>query len=155
MKHFKCLIALIVPLLLLSSCKKSSDTPPAKAAGMSFKVNGTLVKTDSQIAETQNSEKAMVITGLYNNRNSSVQLYLPSDDAKTYDVVKDHLILDWYDTQNSFGTYYTAQSGSVTITSVSATTISGTFQFKASSTAGVEAEITEGQFTIPMTDQFN
>jgi hypothetical protein len=77
MKYLKFWVLLIAPMLILSSCKKSSNTPPAPTVGMSFKVNGTLVKTDSQTA--RNPVKGYSIGGFYNNHNSSVVLVLPGN----------------------------------------------------------------------------
>jgi hypothetical protein len=115
MKHFKFWALLIAPMIILSSCKKSSNTPLAPTVGMSFKVNGTLIKTDSQTARSF-AGQGYVIGGFYNNQMSSVVLNLPRPAPATFDVVKDQLILLYYNTVANNGTYYQATSGTATIT---------------------------------------
>ena len=147
MKYIKLLVLLIAPVLVLSSCKKSNDAP-AVTYTMSFKVNGTLVNTDTQVANIPTGEKTITIDGFFNGQNSNMQFFISNNQVGTYDVVKDKLLLLYYNTEGNTGTYYEATSGTFTITTISATLVTGTFQFTASDTNGKAVTITEGKFSV-------
>src|ERR1700761_40991 len=147
MKYFKLLVLLIAPVLVLSSCKKSNESP-AVTYTMSFKVNGTLVNTDTQVANIPQGEKTITIDGFFNGQNSNMQFFISNNQVGTYDVVKDKLLLLYYNTEGNTGTYYEATSGTFTITTISATLVTGTFQFTASDTNGKAVTITEGKFSV-------
>jgi hypothetical protein len=149
MKFSKPLAMLIVPaLIILSSCKKTYVAPPP-IPGMSFKVNGTLVQTDTEGATNNTHEKVLDISGVENDNSSSIDLAIPNAQLRTYDVVKDSLIILYYDIHGNTATYYKAESGTVTITAISATSVSGTFQFIApGAKTGQVLAITAGQFIV-------
>jgi hypothetical protein len=154
MKYFKLLTLLIAPMLILSACKKSNNTPPAPAPGMSFKVNGTLDKTEIQGATFIGALKQLNASAIYNNRISYINFTIGGAQVGTYDVAKDHVSVMLVDN----GATYKATSGTFTITalsttSVTGTSVTGTFQFSASDVStGATVNITEGEFNIPLSN---
>ena len=146
MKYLRFVLVLIIPALFLSSCKKSSDTPTSP---LSFKVNGKLVQPDTQDASLITQERALTIEGYRNGNNNAMFTFIMYHaQASTYDVVNDNLQI-YYRPDNSSSAVM-ATSGTVTITSISTTEVSGTFQF----TAG-DFKVTDGKFNIKFSVYYN
>ena len=153
MKHFKFWALLIAPMLILSACKKSNNAPPAPVQGISFKVNGTLIKTDISIARIYPTQMEMVIGGSY-NRIQTIELDLYNYQPGTYVFGKDKVGMS-YSLHNAYLTsiyLYNTVSGTITVTSLTATSISGTFQYDAELQNQPTIHITEGEFNLPVTN---
>ena len=149
MKHFKFLVLLIAPMLILSSCKKSSNTPPAPTIGMSFKVNGTLVKTDFQEAILYTEAKVLNVDGAYNNKSTNISISVINPQVGTFDGIYNQVQIVIGDSQTNYG----GNTGTVTITALSDKSVSGTFQFSFYSPTKEMVNITEGQFTTNLIHQ--
>src|ERR1700743_1943288 len=117
MKHLKLLALLIAPAIILSSCSKSTSVHPTPATtpGISFKVNGTLDKTDTQGATFYTAVKQLNVGGVYNNKNSDIAFTIPNAQVGTFDVVTDHITIILADN----GTNYQGTTGTFTITAMS------------------------------------
>jgi hypothetical protein len=148
MKHFKLLILLIVAVLISSSCKKSS-VPPAPTIGMSFKVNGTLVKTDFQEAILYTEAKVLNVDGAYNNKSTNISISVINPQVGTFDGIYNQVQIVIGDSQTNYG----GNTGTVTITALSDKSVSGTFQFSFYSPTKEMVNITEGQFTSNLINQ--
>ena len=154
MKYFKFLALLIAPMLILSSCKKSSSVSPAPVPvlttpGITFKLNGTLRKTDTISATLYSSPKQIDINAAYKNTVSNIIFVIPNIQVGTFDVVKDRITVIMFDS----GTTYTLTAGTFNITTSSATSVSGTFQLTGTDSGGAAVNITEGQFLSNVKEQ--
>jgi len=158
-------------LLLLFSCHKQPQLPPATHSGaniLACKVNGGIFSaqgvksiysdeyvayslfTDSVVfieAETSNPRLEIVIYCMYPGLNIPVQLYFSpypgSNGAEFYDFSNGTLPTGG----NTFQTDST-HVGSITFTYYDGKILSGVFSFDAANSAGVIKHITEGRFDI-------
>jgi hypothetical protein len=117
-------LALTLITFTLSSCKKSSNSKPASNS-VSLKFNGTAYNTTSNITGAV-SKGALQIVGAFNTTTT------------VYIVVTGGLAVGSFDIASGAGAAtfstgasndYIADSGTITITSLTSTTIAGTFQF--------------------------
>ncbi len=151
MKHFKFGALLIASMLVLSDCKKSTVKPTPITYSMSFKINGTLVKTDSQDAILNDAADVLNIDGHYNSNNNNnntdyigISVFHPG--FGTFDGTNNQVAVLIADSKTSYG----GNNGSVTITAYSPYSlgsVSGTFQFSFYSPDNKLINITDGQFT--------
>jgi len=143
MKHFRFWALLIGPVLILSACKKSTVHPATITYSMSFKINGTLVKTDSQDAFLNDPDTVLNIDGHYND-TCHIDLSVVHPGVGTFTGGTNNQVQ--FLIVNS-KTSYGSNTGTVTITSYSLQSVSGTFQFSCYSPDNKLINITDGQFT--------
>jgi len=149
MKNLKLLALLIAPMLILSACKKSTVKPTTVNYSMSFKINGTLVKTDSQDAILNVADTVLNIDGRYNNNDNYIAISVLHPGFGTFDGTNNHVQILLADGKTS----YVRNTGTVNITAYSPYSpypigsVSGTFQFSFYSPDNELINITDGQFT--------
>ena len=151
MKYFKFWTLLIAPVLILSACKKSDNTP-VLPHGISYKVNGTLIKTDTSFAQIYTTPMEMYIIGANTQGEVSIELELPDYQTGTYVFGKDkiEMLYNAVDFSNTGNDQYHAINGTITVTSSTATSISGTFQYDAELGNLPLYHIMDGEFNIPV-----
>jgi hypothetical protein len=146
MKHLKFLALLIAPMLIVSACKKSTVKPATTSYSMSFKINGTLVKTDSQESILNDAADVLNIDGTYNNNTTHLGISVVHPGVGTFDGINNQAQIQIADSKTSYGD----NNGTVTITAYSPyslRSVSGTFQFSFYSPDNELINITDGQFT--------
>lgn len=135
-------------LLSISACKKDRAVDNSFSASMSFKLNGKLQQSNAPpVADlfVSNNTNTMQIVGRFND-TEGMSLSLKNPAIRTYDVVKDTLVLV-YTTQPDYNYAYIATSGSLTITSITDANVTGTFQFTGTNgSTATTRKITEGKF---------
>src|SRR6185437_2688949 len=169
-KTLKLLVAVLCIALAFSACKKNKgNSPTGGATSMKFTVNGTAVSYNTclELTATINDIDHLVITG--DNINGAKH----SDDNFELEIIHDLATLKagqtfqvsadfssansvniWYspNATDSFVSQAGNPNGSVTITAVTSTTITGTFQGKLygeSDYSGTDLKytVTNGAFT--------
>ena len=162
-------IALAAITLTFSSCKKNADNPTLNntvASSMKLTVNGSdLNFNDCEETEfdTNNGFKNTVITGymVTNGKPGDVKfvVYIVHDPAtlkagQTYAIAPSNVVTDnvlffyWINSTDQFSSQSAHPQGSVAITEVTSTTISGTFSGKLFDLGGISTlyTITNGSF---------
>lgn len=170
-KNFtKFLILGLIAATSLAACKKSSDNKPSTSNySMTLNANGTAVSYSSCVVADidANGSKYTEIVGVNQktpNNSFSIEIVAGTSSLKagqTYQVTADYLGANtatlFYDTDDTHS--YTTQAanpvGSVTITSVTSTTLKGTFSGKLYSgddynAADLKYTITSGSFVGQM-----
>lgn len=141
--------ATLLALTTLAACssKKDDPTPAAPTMGMSWAVDGGNVTASSAVAKISGND--VTIAGATSN-SGGVFIDVPKA-AGTYTLTS---------TSNESATYivtpatgasqsYDSTSGTVIVTSSSATNIAGTFTFTGTSTSGTTTKtLTNGKFNI-------
>ena len=152
MKKIKIAVLLLsVFALLSSSCKKSAATNPTPTQSISLKFNGTVKSSNVATADYIKSQQSLQIIGKFGGEG--VSLLIENVKVGTFDVASSGALLT-YSTISDFKDTYIADTGTVTITSFTSTTVSGTFQFSGTlpntPSTGV---ITEGKFQVNLVTQ--
>ena len=137
------LVVLTLFALVSASCKKSDSAAPSNAIGISLKINGTAKSSTMVIADYIKSESSLQVIGTFGTE--AVSLMVPSK-VGTFDIIKDNLLLS-YSVKNDYDDTYLGESGTVTITSFTSTTVTGTFQFSGPNPEGGNGAVTEGKFS--------
>lgn len=142
-------LALTLITFTLSSCKKSSNSKPASNS-ISLKFNGTAYNTTTNISGSS-SKGAMQIVGSFNT-TTTVDLTIPSDVAiKSFDIASGAGAASF---ASGSANEYFADSGTITITSLTSTTVGGTFQFDGTDVlTGSTCTVTSGTFQTSYTTQ--
>jgi len=149
-------------ILLLTTCKKSTQQQPATSTGMSFKVDGVAAKMDNTTAIGAAASSAsppslflqLNIIGSTTSNGSGYPSVLLTIRNPIAGINSQATMA--YSTGPDIQSFYQATSGQVVITSITNTNVSGTFQFNGSNTLGTPITtkvITEGVFNCPITQQ--
>ncbi|MDB5134251.1 MAG: hypothetical protein JWP37_854 [Mucilaginibacter sp.] len=157
MKYLKPILFFLITCFVFNSCKK--DQNEKIEVQESFRLNGVLV--------TVPAPEAWVASNTLHIATASCPVII-NCDAKigTYNLVTDifHVTTEQlntlsviYSPSNSVQPYdyYLSTSGSLTISELSATVVSGTFQSTCTSLTGDIRYITDGQFTIKLSSNEN
>ncbi len=133
----------------LNSCKKSSNSKPASNS-ISLKFNGTAYSTTSNITGSA-SKGALQIVGSFNT-TTTVYLAIPSGVAVgSFDISSGAGAASF---SSGSADEYFGDTGTITITSLTSTTVGGTFQFDGTDVlTGATGTVTEGKFQTSYTTQ--
>lgn len=146
--------ATLLALTSLAACSSKNDpTPAADAAGMSWTVDGsnvTAIMTDKTVSA--DDIKLDGATGTISG-STVVELTMPKK-VGTYDLASGstNAIAIYAIGNTSSGTGYFATSGTITVSNLSATNVTGTFTFKGEELGGTKPAktITNGKFNIAL-----
>ncbi|WP_201982485.1 DUF6252 family protein [Hymenobacter rubidus] len=143
-------------LLVLPACSSSgTDAPPPAISSMHWAADGVAIQaTTVTVSAPRPSDGRLTIAGERGTGADAraITMQLPSQEG-TYDLAlpSPPAPLVFY-TEGSAGTRiaYAPKAGSITVSSFSATNISGTFRFTGSTSplASPDKEITSGAFTV-------
>lgn len=142
------LLFVSLAVVTLASCKKDKNDTPAY--NLSAKVDGVKVDFNTAVSASRMGN-AVIITGLGGNASSpypSFNIFLEDDAAIT---AKAYTALDGdatiiYGAASGQATYASDDDFTVTVSSISATEVKGTFNGKVDNGAGIKT-ITEGAFS--------
>ncbi|MES2276987.1 MAG: DUF6252 family protein [Bacteroidota bacterium] len=159
MKKHLTLLSFCLIALLFNSCKKGSSDGGVEAVSyyMTFKVDGVAQSVASTpYAVLHKDENVIYLFGPLNNQNGAFTIDIFSSQLGTYPTQQDptfknNVFMEYY-TDYGDGSVYYGRSGTVTITEITSTTLSGTFQFTAtnapSNSLAATKTITEGKFKV-------
>jgi hypothetical protein len=142
------LLMLIVCAFAFSACKKSSTPKPA-ATGMSLKFNGTAENATVVVAVYDQSQGVLQVTGTLGT-TAALSIAVTNAKVGSFDIASG-AASTIYATGPSLQTSYIGSTGTVVITALSSTSVSGTFQFTGIDLSNVTATITSGQFQAAVT----
>jgi hypothetical protein len=126
---------------LFCSCSKKNNPAPF-APVVSLKFNGTAFSTTNlTVSSVTNTTQ---IIGQFVGQ-SLVTLSIPNAKVGSFDVATSGAICQFANGP-AVQDLYTATSGTIVVTSLTSTTIAGTFEVSANNVGGVSANITDGQF---------
>lgn len=167
MKTLKITFAILFISLLALSCSNNNDVqatpaqnqPPTADYFLKAKINGVQYTASAiQVLSSSSIERITITSVISDNRNFELQISRPTG-LGTYNyptpVATDYLLRMSYGDASSAtaiwrtGTCASTTSGTLTITALSATEISGTFSFtgkRTSSCSDPAKQITEGSF---------
>lgn len=162
-KYFLYFVLLCCCILIFNSCKKST-TNPADTPGISFKVDGNAETMTAFQATNYTSVVVPQITIVGTFQTETLSLVIRNPKVGTFSVT-DNIVMS-YSTDITDDSFYFGGSagasssfsptGSITITSLSTTSVAGTFQFncinKLNATPSVK-NITEGKFKCDVVQQ--
>jgi len=152
----------IAIVLFLAACNKSSSPAPAPAFNVSASINGTPTTFNAIITVDSLSTPGKVYIVAHSDSANLTPLFeitLGSTPLKagTYPIADSNTgpqsLLGYTVWSDSVGTYvqYTAISDTVTLTTVTNTWFSGTFQGTCEYSADSIVSVTNGQFTVGYT----
>jgi hypothetical protein len=143
----------VLTLSFLAACssKKDDATPtPADTTGMSWTVDGNNVTNAASVAQATGS--TLTLTGA-NGTTGGIFLEDVPKTAGTYTLSSTSTVSASYIVTPTTGTSqsYDATSGSIVVSSVTATNISGTFTFTGTLFGGTATKaVTNGKFNIKL-----
>lgn len=149
---FHAVAAALALTTLFTSCSDDSDDnkPATPAVGVSWTVDGSNV-TASQTQKTVNATDVdITATATSGTSASLVSLTVPKA-VGTYTINSTSVASADYTSGNSTGgAFYSADSGTITVTSLTATNIIGTFSYTATASFGGTGtkNITNGKFNV-------
>ena len=128
---------------LFCSCSKKNNQAPF-VSSISLKVNNTpFSSTNLTVSSASN---AVLINGQFVGQ-ATVALSIPNAKVGSFDVATSGATVHFaYDAAAQ--DTYSATSGTIVVTSLTSTTIAGTFAVSANNVGGANANITEGQFQV-------
>jgi hypothetical protein len=150
------LLMLVVCALMFNSCKKS-DSPQAAAQNISLKFNGTSYSSSAPVAHYYASNISMSVITIvagFNNNTSAITLtirYNPMVGA--YNLGGNSDIIAGFATGSNLQDSYLDTAGTLIITNLTSTTITGTFQFTGTDLSNITGTVTEGQFSANLITQ--
>jgi len=130
--------------LLFFSCSKKSN--PAPAQSISLKFNGTAYSTTNLTANT--SDNLTVISGEFVGQ-SVVLIDIPNAKVGSFDIPSSGANVSFANGSGAQNVY-TANTGNITVTSMTSTSIAGTFEFTGNNVGGSPATVTSGQFQVKL-----
>jgi|GEM_PF-1191129 len=145
--------------LLLFTFSCATDTihlPAGAASSLKVKIDGSLTEFQSVTAvimDVPPKKVLQIIASKGTNQGLSIMLN-DYQGKKTYDLNEDPSLVSFtLDNKRPLETTFMAEEGKVIITAASATSISGTFEFKAKNISDDSEKIfKEGSFTITIAD---
>jgi hypothetical protein len=142
-------LALTLSAFTLNSCKKSANTTPKVTNTVALNFNGTPYTT-SNITATYSSG-ALQIIGAFNNTTVIHLLIEPTVKLGSFDIATG---AGWGKFDAGPTVEFFGDSGNITITSFTGTTVAGTFQFSGPNTFGSNTgTVTSGTFQTNYTTQ--
>jgi len=148
-KFLPVLLLLVTCAIALNSCKKSSTTP-TNAISISLKINGTAKSTSTPVTDYIVSEHTLQIMGAFGTEGLSIMIQ--NVKVGTFDAAKDEAIMT-YSTKPDYQYTYIGTTGTVTVTSLTDTMVTGTFQFSGTDANGHMGTVTEGKFNCKLYKQ--
>ena len=142
---------LILFAFTLSSCKKNNTNPQA-AESISLKFNGTLTSSSTPIATYYKSQNSLQIIGAFGTTSAVSLIIANGVQIGTFDLSNANALLTYSTGANSQDTFY-GTAGNIVISTLTSTTVSGTFQFTGTDLSNVTGTITEGKFTAKLITQ--
>ncbi|WP_310392321.1 DUF6252 family protein [Hymenobacter sp.] len=148
-RYFRTLAALAA-ITSLGACSKDDPKPnPTDAVGMSWTVDGTNVTANTAVAQASGND---VIIGGATSATGGVFLEVPKT-AGTYTLTSMSAQSASYVVTPTQGAskIYDSTSGSIVVSSVSATNIIGTFTFTGTESGGTATKtLTNGKFNVKL-----
>jgi hypothetical protein len=154
MKKLLYLILICFVGFSISSCSKSNSDTATVTVDLSATVDGT--PKDSKSVSAIKSGTSLVIAAPFNLASGETVLLSISNFAGVgdYAISATGGVTAYYTTGlQSTANQFVAINGDIKITAVTATSISGTFQFVGSNSSASTKTITSGQFTSNLTSQ--
>jgi hypothetical protein len=153
MKQIRTILFMLAAFTLaLTSCKKDSNKP-GNTPSVSFKLNGTSQTTANVVGTYVKSENTIQVIGQLGN-GIALQLMVENVKVGSFDLADaNQQVLAAYTTGSQLEDIYTGNTGNITITSFSGTSVSGTFQFVATNTLNDSKTISNGTFTAKLIQQ--
>jgi len=150
MKKIALLLSLTAVILILTtSCKKEDDNPTPSGGTMTLKADGTDWSATLAVMAV-NSGGIITVTGSDSNAHQA-QVTVMGSSTGTYQIVQGGANSCRWTTGLGQNDTYSANgiigSGSITITELTSTSVSGTFSFQGVNTAQNTVSVTEGQFS--------
>jgi hypothetical protein len=145
-------LTLILFAFTLSSCKKSSNNPQTAAENISLKFNGTLVSSPMPIATYYKSQNSLQIIGAFGTTSAVSLIIANGVQVGTFDLSNGDALLT-YSTGANLQDTYIGTAGNIVISTLTSTTVAGTFQFTATDLSNLTGTITEGKFTAKLITQ--
>ncbi|GAB3722520.1 hypothetical protein GCM10027594_03280 [Hymenobacter agri] len=145
--------AAALALVSLAACSKKNDATPTPAAdtmGMSWTVDGNNVTASTAVSQAV-SGNLVTLAGSTGN-TGGIFLDVPKT-AGTYTITSSSDASASYVVTPSSGSsqFYDATSGTIVVSTVSATSISGTFTFTGTVSGGTATKaITNGKFNVKL-----
>src|ERR1700753_2713012 len=130
-----------VSIFLFCSCSKKNNPAPANST-VSLKFNSSSLSTSN--ITVSYASNTTTITGLFLGQ-STVQLSIPNPKIGTFDITTSGAAISFANGTSSQDVYK-ANTGTIVVTSLTSTTISGTFEGTANNLGGDNATITNGHF---------
>jgi hypothetical protein len=145
----------VVCTVAFSSCKKDSKKPttPVSTQSISLTFNGTAFSSTAPVALYSKSQGILLITGPFGT-TAAISLSINGTiQAGTYDLTSGNALAT-FATGTNLQDVYTSDSGSIVITQLTSTTVSGTFQFTGTNfTNAATGTVTQGKFQANLTTQ--
>lgn len=149
----KKILFVALAVVTLASCKKDNDGGSSNTVHMKAKVNGTMKEfnfvNSAQSFDAGKSIVVMAAGGTTNSPYPYIMLTVSDENAaitaKTYSSDPDDEAGAIYNSSASFSDSYGSTEFTITVTSISATEIKGTFSGKVSN-GSTTLDVTEGSF---------
>jgi len=155
MKTLKLILFFAVGLVLFS-CKKNINfppdyaygKPPAQTVNFSAKVNGALIECSFTSAILYTTDNTLQVIGSKGEIGFNLA-FVNFKGVGTYDIAQGQA-LNMYLTgvSDPFNDSYIGESGNIKVTAATDKSITGTFEFTATSLNGASKAITDGKFTV-------
>jgi hypothetical protein len=140
-------IAFALITLAFTSCKKSSDNKPPAGNSLSLKFNGTTYSTSNIVAV--DSIGYFQLIGTISSTANIYMYVLGGFKVGSFDLASATRAVNF---TSGTGNSYASTAGTITITSLTSTTISGTFNFTGTNNiTGTTGAGTDGTFTTTYT----
>ncbi|MDO7848000.1 DUF6252 family protein [Hymenobacter sp. M29] len=141
-------VAAVLALSFFVACSSKRDDPapvPVAFSGMAWKVD--YVKTKALSARVQPSGNYLTISGVGSVGTSSMLLYVPNA-VGTYALDGTSPAYASYSAAASNTQVFSCTSGTIVVSSISATNVTGSFAFKSANYTGDSRDVTEGVFNV-------
>lgn len=150
---FRAVAAALAMTALFSSCSDDSDDQPATpAVGVSWTVDGSNV-TASQVQKTVNATDIDITAAAGSATSASLISLVVPKTVGTYTINSTSVAdADFTTSTGTTAGFYNATSGTITVTSLTATNIIGTFSFTGTATlSGTGTKtISNGKFNVAL-----
>ncbi|MGZ3765892.1 MAG: DUF6252 family protein [Mucilaginibacter sp.] len=140
------LIILSISVIGFFSCKKSK-TDPSINSNISFKFNDTTKSADLIVSGYGKTKDTLQISGTVGQRGTIV-LDIKNPKVGTFNITSGGLMLSYIPTSFDVNETYVASAGTVTITQLSSTSVSGTFNFSGTNKKEKSGVISDGSFQV-------
>ena len=150
MRKIAVLLSLMAVIIVFTTgCKKEEDNPTPSGGTMSLKADGTEWSATLAVVAS-NSGGIITVTGSDSNAHQA-QVIVMGSSTGTYQIVQGGANSGRWTTGLGQNDTYSANgiigSGTITITELTATSVSGTFSFQGVNTAQNTVSVTDGQFS--------
>jgi Family of unknown function (DUF6252) len=154
MQKIKILVLMaVVCTVAFSSCKKDSTKPKTTVAAQSISLtfNGTAVSSSTPVALYTKSPSTFLISAGFGGTTAISISINGNIQVGTFDLA-DGNTTAFYTSGGNSSEVYSGDTGTVVITQLTSTTVTGTFQFTGTSlSSGATGVVTAGKFQANLT----